>query len=109
MRPDDSNPLKHIRKYPEEKRVRVLSAADLSRVGEVLLNMEFEGVELLKVAERIENKPWVITDTLEGKRLSDLQPFWQRVRAQVGLKNARIHDLRHTSLEPQWPPVRNYP
>jgi integrase len=25
-----------------------------------------------------------------------LQPFWQRVRARAGLKDARIHDLRHT-------------
>jgi integrase len=33
---------------------------------------------------------------MEGKPLSDLQPFWQRVRARAGLKNARIHDLRHT-------------
>ena len=28
--------------------------------------------------------------------LTDLQPFWQRVRGRAGLKNARIHDLRHT-------------
>jgi integrase len=33
---------------------------------------------------------------LEAKRLSDLQPFWQRVRARAGLKDVRIHDLRHT-------------
>jgi integrase len=38
----------------------------------------------------------VITGTLEGKRLTDLQPFWQRARARAGLKDARIHDLRHT-------------
>ncbi len=25
-----------------------------------------------------------------------LQPFWQRVRARAGLKDVRIHDLRHT-------------
>ena len=152
LRPDGSNPRKHIKKYPEEKRERFLSAAELRRVGEVLREMEAEGVELpsailavrlliltgcrlneimtlkweyveftdkvlrlpdsktgakvvhlgqpaielLKAAERIEDNPWVITGTLEGKRLSDLQPFWQRVRARAGLKDARIHDLRHT-------------
>ncbi len=152
LRPDGTNPRKHIRKYPEEKRERFLSAAELRRVGEVLREMEVEGVELpsailavtlliltgcrlneimtlkweyvdfkdkvlrlpdsktgakvvhlgqpaielLKAAERIEDNPWVITGTLEGKRLSDLQPFWQRVRARAGLKDARIHDLRHT-------------
>lgn len=152
LRPDGSNPRKHIKKYPEEKRERFFSAAELRRVGEVLREMEVEGVEqpsailavrlliltgcrlneimtlkweyvdftdkvlrlpdsktgakvvhlgqpaveLLKTAERIEDNPWVVTGTLEGKRLSDLQPFWQRVRARAGLKDARIHDLRHT-------------
>ena len=37
-----------------------------------------------------------IFDTLPGARLTDLQPFWQRVRARAGLKDVRIHDLRHT-------------
>ena len=31
-----------------------------------------------------------------GARLTDLQPFWQRVRARAGLNDVRIHDLRHT-------------
>jgi len=152
LRPDGSNPRKHIKKYPEEKRERFLSTAEIRRVGEVLREMEVEGVELpsailavrlltltgcrlneimtlkweyfdftvkvlclpdsktgakvvhlgqpavelLKAAEQIEDNPWVITGTLEGKRLSDLQPFWQRVRARAGLKDVRIHDLRHT-------------
>jgi hypothetical protein len=38
----------------------------------------------------------VIVGTKPGARLADLQPFWQRVRARAGLKNVRIHDLRHT-------------
>ena len=152
LRPDGTNPRKHIKKYPEEKRERFLSAAELRRVGEVLRELEAEGVELpsailavrlliltgcrlneimalkweyvdctdkvlrlpdsktgakvvhlgqpaielLKAAARIEDNSWVITGTLEGKRLSDLQPFWQRVRARAGLKDVRIHDLRHT-------------
>lgn len=33
LRPDGSNPRKHIRKYPEEKRERFLSAAELRRIG----------------------------------------------------------------------------
>jgi hypothetical protein len=34
LRPDGSNPRKHIKKYPEEKRERFLSPAELRRVGE---------------------------------------------------------------------------
>lgn len=152
LRPDGTNPRKHIKKYPEEKRERFLSAAELRRVGEVLREMEQEGVELasaiaavrlltltgcrlgeimrlkweyvdfagralrlpdsktgakvvhlgqpainvLKGIERIKDNPWVIAGTLEGAPLYDLQPFWQRVRARAGLKDVRIHDLRHT-------------
>ncbi|HBG97992.1 MAG TPA: integrase, partial [Rhodobacteraceae bacterium] len=152
LRPDGTNPRKHIRKYPEEKRERFLSAAELRRIGEVLREMEAEGIELpsailaarlliltgcrlneimtlkwayvdlaervlrlpdsksgakivhlglpavdlLRDAQRIDGNPWVISGTLTGKRLSDLQPFWQRVRARAGVKDVRIHDLRHT-------------
>ncbi len=152
LRPDGSNPRKHIRKYPEEKRERFLSAAELRRIGEVLREMESERIELssailaarlliltgcrlgeimtlkwdyvdfeervlrlpdsktgkkvvhvgapaveyLQDAPRVDGNPWVITGTLPGKPLSDLQPFWQRVRARAGVKDVRIHDLRHT-------------
>ena len=41
-----SNPRKHIRKYPEEKRERFLSAAELRRISEVLREMESERIEL---------------------------------------------------------------
>jgi integrase len=50
----------------------------------------------LREAQRIDSNPWVIVGTLLGKPLSDLQPFWQRVRARAGLIDVRIHDLRHT-------------
>lgn len=152
LRPEGSNPRKHIKKYPEEKRERFLSAAELRRVGQVLREMEEEGIELpsaiaavrlliltgcrlgeimtlkweyvdfggkalrlpdsktgakvvhlgqpavevLQKIERVEKNPWVIVGTKPGARLSDLQPFWQRVRARAGLKDVRIHDLRHT-------------
>jgi hypothetical protein len=46
LRLDCSNPRKHIKKYPEEKRERFLSPAELKRVGEVLREMEQEGIEL---------------------------------------------------------------
>lgn len=152
LRPDGSNPRKHIKKYAEEKRERFLSPAELKLVGEVLREMESEGIELpsaiaatrlliltgcrlneimtlqwehvdlpgkalrlpdsktgakvvhlgqpaidvLQKIARVETNPWVIVGTLAGARLTDLQPFWQRVRARAGLNDVRIHDLRHT-------------
>jgi integrase len=152
LRPDSSNPRRHIKKYPEEKRERFLSAAELRRIGEVLREVEAEGaelpaavlaarlliltgcrlseimtrkwdyvdidqqvlrlpdsktgakvvhlgrpaVDLLQATPRVGGSPWVIPGILPGKRLSDLQPFWQRVRARAGVNDVRIHDLRHT-------------
>jgi integrase len=152
LRPDGSNPCRHVARYPEKKRERFLDAAELRRVGKVLREMETEAIELpsailavrllmltgcrlneimtlrweyvdlsdkvlrlpdsktgakvvhlgqpaieyLQAAERIGNNPWVIPGTLQSNHLSDLQPFWQRVRARAGLKDVRIHDLRHT-------------
>jgi integrase len=152
LRPDGSNPRRHIPKYPEQKRERFLSTAELKRLGEVLRELDDEGLEsksailaarlliytgcrlneimklkweyvdlegralhlpdtktgarvvhlgeaavaLLEQATAIPGNPWVITGKLEGQRLSDLQPFWQRARARAGLHDVRIHDLRHT-------------
>jgi integrase len=67
-----------------------------SKTGAKIVHLGQPAVELLRNARRIESNPWVITGTLWGKQLSDLQPFWQRVRARAGVKDVRIHDLRHT-------------
>lgn len=152
LRAPGTNPRRGIKKYPETKRERFLSEAELQRVGEVLAEMETERVEMtsaiaavrllmftgcrlneimtlqwsfvdlragvlrlpdsktgrkvvplggpaievLGSIQRVEENPWVLTGRVEGGRLTDLQPFWQRVRARAGLKDARIHDLRHT-------------
>ncbi|MEA3011764.1 MAG: hypothetical protein QOD42_309 [Sphingomonadales bacterium] len=149
---EGTNPRKRIKKYPETKRERFLSPAELKRVGEVLAEMEAERVEMpsaiaavrllmltgcrlneimtlrwdhvhLGVGElrlpdsktgkkvvqlgqaaievlqgitRAEYNGWVLPGRVESQRLTDLQPFWQRVRARAGLNGVRIHDLRHT-------------
>lgn len=152
LRPDGTNPRHHIKKYPEKKRERYFSAAELQSIGRVLLEMEEEHIELpsainairlllftgcrlneilklkweyvdlpiralnlpdsktgaktvhlgqgaidiLNNIEKYADNPFVIIGRNPGAHLTDLQPFWQRVRARAGLKDARIHDLRHT-------------
>lgn len=152
LRPDGTNPRRHIKKYPEKKRQRYYSPAELQSIGRVLREMEEERVEMqsainavrlllftgcrlnevmklkweyvdldkaalhlpdsktgaktvhlgqaavnvLRNIERLLGNPWVITGRNPHQPLTDLQPFWQRVRARAGLKDARIHDLRHT-------------
>lgn len=45
LRPDGSNPCRHVKKYPEKKRERYLSKEELAKLGEVLRQCEIEGTE----------------------------------------------------------------
>ncbi|MCC6642740.1 MAG: site-specific integrase [Deltaproteobacteria bacterium] len=45
LRPDGSNPCRNIDRYPERKRERYLTAAELARLGETLREIEAEGSE----------------------------------------------------------------
>ncbi len=46
MRPDGSNPCRHVERYPERKMERFLSAEELGRLGSVLSETEQEGAVL---------------------------------------------------------------
>ena len=67
-----------------------------SKTGAKVVHLGQPAAEVLNKILHVDGNPWVIVGTLPGARLSDLQPFWQRVRARAGLKDVRIHDLRHT-------------
>lgn len=67
-----------------------------SKTGAKRVHLGAAAIEVLSGIERSKNNPWVIVGRNEGAHLTDLQPFWQRVRGRAGLKNARIHHLRHT-------------
>ena len=45
LRPDGTNPCRHVKKYPEKKRERYLSKNELARLGEVLRQCEKDGIE----------------------------------------------------------------
>jgi integrase len=45
LRPDGSNPCRHVPKYREHKRERYLSQAELQRLGNVLADAELNGTE----------------------------------------------------------------
>jgi integrase len=67
-----------------------------SKTGAKVVHIGQPAIEVLENIGRLQENPWVIPGALPCARLSDLQPFWQRVRARAGLKDVRIHDLRHT-------------
>jgi len=79
LRPDGSNPRRHIRKYAETKRERFLSAAELRCLGEVLNEMAAERVELPSaiVAVRLL--------VLTGCRLNEILKLrWEHVDLDAG-------------------------
>jgi integrase len=67
-----------------------------SKTGAKVVHLGQAAVAALAELERSPSNPHMIPGTRPGKPLSDLQPFWRRVRARAGLKDVRLHDLRHT-------------
>ena len=66
-----------------------------SKTGAKVVHLGQAAFNLLLKIERVETNPWVIVGMKPGARLTDLQPFWQRVagmRTQVGDRAQR--DLR---------------
>jgi integrase len=82
LRPDGSNPRRHIKKYPEKKRERFLSSAELRRVGEVLDQMEAEQVEMPSAVAAVRLL------MLTGCRLSEIMKLrWEWVDLTSGFIN----------------------
>ena len=51
---------------------------------------------VLEGIPRIEGNPWVIAGQRRNDRLLNLDHYWQSIRAQAGLDDVRIHDIRHS-------------
>jgi integrase len=152
MRPENSNPVRHVEKYRENKVERYLNGDELERLSAVLAEAEATGsenpfavaairlllctgarlgeiltlrwdyvdldrglitlpdsktgrkpiylnslaVEVLSAVPRVEGNPFVIVGDKPGSHLVNLRKPWYRLREQAGIKDARIHDLRHT-------------
>jgi integrase len=74
LRPDGSNPCRHVPKYREKKRERFLSQGELQRLGQVLFEVESEGSET----------PFIIAAfrllILTGCRLGEIQTLkWEYI------------------------------
>ena len=67
MRPDGSNPCRHVPKYREVKRERYLSKAELRQLGTTLTELEAEGAETPYIGAAFRLL------TLTGCRLSEIQ------------------------------------
>ncbi|WP_130472886.1 tyrosine-type recombinase/integrase, partial [Candidatus Magnetaquicoccus inordinatus] len=79
LRPDHSNPTLHIKKYKEEKRERILSDEELSRLGQAIAEAESNGASPYAVAA-------IRLLILTGARVSEILTLeWSQVDFQYGV------------------------
>jgi len=75
LRPDGSNPCRHVKKYPERRRERYLSPEEIGRLGRVLSDAEQAGSEHGPVIDAI--RLLILT----GARLGEIQTLrWEHVQ-----------------------------
>jgi len=67
-----------------------------SKTGSKVVYLSAPAVEVLAGIEREGSNPWVLPGAKPGKPLSDIGGPWRKLRAEVGLDDVRLHDLRHT-------------
>ena len=139
IRPDGSNPTRHVKKYKEAARDRHLKDEEITALGKALVTADpkvaavirlllFTGMRVSEVlgltGERINTKDGIakLEDAKAGARdvqlstealaviselpstgpifgdltYSKLDSAWRNIRDEAGIKDARLHDLRHT-------------
>ena len=162
LRPDGSNPARHVERFREQARQRYLSSDEFKRLGDALaaadrgpvkvqsapepvrlspmalaairlliytgarrseiLSLKWEHVDLkrgvltlptsktgfkvvmlneparavLTALPRVEENPYVLPGLREGRHLVNVSDTWYMVRDLAGLKDVRLHDLRHS-------------
>jgi integrase len=80
MRPLNSNPCRHIKRYPENERERFLDGEELERVGAVLREMETEGTVQPEIAACIRFL------ALTGCRLGEaVSATWDTIDIKAGV------------------------
>ena len=111
-RPDGSSPCRHVERFPQPRRERFLSADELARHGTrwrptadrgearlpdsktvaKTIHLPPPALEVLAGLPRLEGNPYV----LGGRRSTTfIEKPWRVIRELAGLRDVRLHDLRH--------------
>ena len=87
LRPDGSNPCRHVKRFREERRERFLSDEEYRRLGETLKEVEWAGSETAAAVAAIRLL------MLTGCRLSEIQKLrWEHVDLEAG--ELRLSDTK---------------
>ncbi len=67
-----------------------------SKTGARIVHLGDPAIEVLRGIQRREDSPWVIPGLKRGAHLAFLHGPWRLILERAGIKNLRIHDLRHS-------------
>jgi integrase len=67
-----------------------------SKTGAKTLYLAEDALDVLRRLPRLVGNPWCLPSTQQGKHFAALPRLWYQVRAEAGLDDVRLHDLRHT-------------
>ncbi len=67
-----------------------------SKTGAKVVPLGAPALELLAKLPRNDGNPYVLPGKVPGKHFVGIQKAWERLRAQAGLSDVRLNDLRHT-------------
>ena len=67
-----------------------------SKTGAKIVHLDDPAITVLRGLTREDGNPWVITSPKPGEPLSDVYDQWHRIRCRAGIKDVRLHDLRHS-------------
>ena len=67
-----------------------------SKTGQKTIRLNPPAVALLRGVPRVHGNAHVIVGRKPGSHLVNLQKPWRRIRADAGLDDVHIHDLRHS-------------
>ncbi len=74
---------------------RVLRLRD-AKTGPRMVPLTEQVLKVLDGIERADDVPWVFRGAKTGSRLACLSWHWRRIKAETGLHDVRVHDLRHS-------------
>ncbi len=66
-----------------------------SKTGDRTVHLSPSAVNVLAALPRQPGNPWVVPGAKPGTHMADIDRAWQSIRAQAGLPDVRIHDIRH--------------
>ena len=67
-----------------------------SKTGPKSIYLTTAVADILQSLPRVQGNPFVIVGDRSGAHLVNLQKPWRRIRDRAGLRDARLHDLRHS-------------